>query len=181
MISFWLIDHLPSSLDAGIKWRPTPSEVAELGPEFQEYWDSYFANATDKPVLWMGIASTCVPQQLDFFSAHHRAHHYGCLDSSEIIPWPLRENTTPWLNIPCVTYPLLLCTPDADTLRNTPLPADTLTSRTPTMPLRRLTLSRAISSRPSFLAALPSTSHTNKFFFQEGGRSSHDVGIQVPA
>jgi alcohol oxidase len=49
-----------NSLDAGIKWRPTPSEVAELGPEFQEHWESYFANAPDKPVLWMGIGSTFV-------------------------------------------------------------------------------------------------------------------------
>ena len=52
--------HLSSSIDAGIKWRPTPSEVTELGPEFQEYWKSYFANAPDKPVLWMGINSSCV-------------------------------------------------------------------------------------------------------------------------
>ncbi|KAI9453455.1 alcohol oxidase-like protein [Lactarius psammicola] len=58
-----------NSIDAGIKWRPKPSEVAELGPEFQEYWDSYFANAPDKPVLCMGISSmfhgdpTVVPQR----------------------------------------------------------------------------------------------------------------------
>ena len=58
MMSFLLNIHLTSSVEAGIKWRPTPSEVAELGPEFQEYWDSYFANAPDKPVMWMGIAST---------------------------------------------------------------------------------------------------------------------------
>ncbi|KAI9453449.1 alcohol oxidase-like protein [Lactarius psammicola] len=51
---------MQNSIDAGIKWRPTPSEVAELGPEFQEYWDSYFANAPDKPVLWMGIGSTYI-------------------------------------------------------------------------------------------------------------------------
>jgi alcohol oxidase len=44
-------------LDAGIKWRPTISEVAELGPEFQEHWDTHFANAPDKPVLWMGFFS----------------------------------------------------------------------------------------------------------------------------
>ncbi|KAI9432498.1 GMC oxidoreductase-domain-containing protein, partial [Lactarius indigo] len=49
-----------NSIDAGIKWRPTPSEVAELGPEFQEYWDSYFANAQDKPVLWMGMLATLI-------------------------------------------------------------------------------------------------------------------------
>ncbi|KAH9055340.1 GMC oxidoreductase-domain-containing protein, partial [Lactarius vividus] len=46
-----------ASIDAGIKWRPKPSEVAELGPEFQKYWDLYFANAPDKPVLWVGIGS----------------------------------------------------------------------------------------------------------------------------
>ncbi|KAH9046735.1 alcohol oxidase-like protein [Lactarius hengduanensis] len=44
-------------LDAGIKWRPKPSEVAELGPEFQEYWNSHFANAPDKPVLRIGMFS----------------------------------------------------------------------------------------------------------------------------
>ncbi|KAH9046729.1 alcohol oxidase-like protein [Lactarius hengduanensis] len=49
-----------NSFDAGIKWRPNPSEVAELGPEFQEYWDSYFANAPDKPVLWMGVGSALI-------------------------------------------------------------------------------------------------------------------------
>ncbi|KAI9435619.1 alcohol oxidase-like protein [Lactarius psammicola] len=49
-----------NSIDAGIKWRPKPSEVAELGPEFQEYWDSYFVDAPDKPVLWMGIISTLI-------------------------------------------------------------------------------------------------------------------------
>ncbi|KAF8263502.1 alcohol oxidase [Lactarius quietus] len=53
---------MQNSLDAGIKWRPTPSEVAELGPEFQEHWDSYFANAPDKPVLWLGLCSAFVPQ-----------------------------------------------------------------------------------------------------------------------
>ena len=51
---------MTSAIDAGIKWRPKPSEVAELGPEFQEYWDSYFANAPDKPVLYFGISSMWV-------------------------------------------------------------------------------------------------------------------------
>ena len=44
-----------SAIDAGIKWRPTPSEVKELGPKYQEYWESYFTNAPDKPVLWVRI------------------------------------------------------------------------------------------------------------------------------
>jgi len=47
-----------NSIDAGVKWRPNQSELAELGPEFQEYWKSYFADAPDKPVLWMGIGSS---------------------------------------------------------------------------------------------------------------------------
>ncbi|KAI0247160.1 alcohol oxidase-like protein [Lactifluus subvellereus] len=46
-----------NGIDAGIKWRPEPSELAELGPEFKEVWDSYFANAPEKPVLWIGIVS----------------------------------------------------------------------------------------------------------------------------
>ncbi|KAH9054564.1 alcohol oxidase-like protein [Lactarius deliciosus] len=48
---------MQNPLDAGIKWRPKPSEVTELGPEFQEYWDSYFVNAPDKPVLRIGMFS----------------------------------------------------------------------------------------------------------------------------
>ena len=56
----WAQCPLSSALDAGIKWRPEPSEVAELGPEFQEHWESHFANAPDKPVLWFGIFSAFV-------------------------------------------------------------------------------------------------------------------------
>ncbi|KAF9004051.1 GMC oxidoreductase-domain-containing protein [Cyathus striatus] len=40
-----------NALDAGIKLRPTASELEELGPEFEERWKSYFANAPDKPVM----------------------------------------------------------------------------------------------------------------------------------
>jgi hypothetical protein len=54
---FLLIDHGNSGLSAGIKWRPEPSELPEFGPEFKELWDAYFANAPDKPVLWMGVMS----------------------------------------------------------------------------------------------------------------------------
>ena len=52
-----LNDYLSSSADAGIKWRPKPSEVAELGPEFQGYWESHFANAPDKPVMCFIVIS----------------------------------------------------------------------------------------------------------------------------
>lgn len=54
----WSADHGHiRSLEVGIKWRPNPSELAELGPEFKEVWDSHYANAPDKPVLWMGLLS----------------------------------------------------------------------------------------------------------------------------
>jgi alcohol oxidase len=48
-----------SGLEIGIKWRPEPSELPAFGPEFKEVWDSHYANAPDKPVLWMGIISAC--------------------------------------------------------------------------------------------------------------------------
>jgi len=51
---------MQNAVDAGIKWRPKPSEVAELGHEFQEYWDSYFANSPDKPVMWIGLSSALI-------------------------------------------------------------------------------------------------------------------------
>jgi hypothetical protein len=54
---FLLIDHRNSGLSAGIKWRPEPSELPKFGPEFKQLWDAYFANAPDKPVVWMGVMS----------------------------------------------------------------------------------------------------------------------------
>ncbi|KAF8263977.1 GMC oxidoreductase-domain-containing protein [Lactarius quietus] len=51
---------MQNPIDVGFKWRPKPSEVAELGHEFQEYWDSYFANSPDKPVMWFGLVSAFV-------------------------------------------------------------------------------------------------------------------------
>jgi hypothetical protein len=57
---FLLIDHGNSGLGAGVKWRPEPSELPEFGPEFKELWDAYFANAPDKPVLWMGVIAAYV-------------------------------------------------------------------------------------------------------------------------
>lgn len=49
-----------SGIEVGIKWRPSPSELVELGPEFNEVWDSIYANAPDKPALWMAIFSACL-------------------------------------------------------------------------------------------------------------------------
>ena len=56
----FLIGYGISALGAGIKWRPDASELAGFGPEFRKVWDAYFANAPDKPVMWLGIMSACV-------------------------------------------------------------------------------------------------------------------------
>jgi hypothetical protein len=51
-------DHLfHSGLDAGVKLRPTAQELEELGSQFKEQWAEYFANAPDKPVIWIGPVS----------------------------------------------------------------------------------------------------------------------------
>ena len=49
-----------SVVEVGVKWRPGPSELVELGPKFKEVWDLLYANAPDKPVLWTGIFSACM-------------------------------------------------------------------------------------------------------------------------
>ncbi|KAI0294584.1 alcohol oxidase-like protein [Russula brevipes] len=77
-----LIAH--NGIDAGLKWRPEPSELAELGPEFKEVWDSQFANAPDKPVLWFGIGAgfpgdpTLVPQRKYFTLATSTEYPVAC-------------------------------------------------------------------------------------------------------
>ena len=64
--------HDISDVEVGIKWRPDSSELRELGPEFKEVWDSHFANAPDKPVLWTGILSRWVNR----FAVHRRDCDY---------------------------------------------------------------------------------------------------------
>ncbi|KAK7051609.1 hypothetical protein VNI00_004588 [Paramarasmius palmivorus] len=46
-----------NGLDAGIKMRPTPQDLKELGPAFEHRWKTYFENAPDKPVIWVGAVS----------------------------------------------------------------------------------------------------------------------------
>src|SRR6266702_465375 len=158
---------MTSAVDAGIKWRPKPSEVAELGPEFQEYWDSYFANAPDKPVLWMGISSACVLGQLDCQDTHYHRRP----GSSGILPWSRRANTIPWVFTPWAhlsppPHNHTRNAPNTRTRRNTPSRADAYTSPTRRTSMRPQTLSPASSSRLYlFLAALTSGPHTNNFLF----------------
>jgi alcohol oxidase len=56
-----LLNHLSSTLfslisgfDAGIKIRPNEKDLKDIGPAFEERWKSYFADARDKPVMWIG-------------------------------------------------------------------------------------------------------------------------------
>jgi alcohol oxidase len=43
-----------SAIDAGIKIRPNEEDLKEIGPAFTTRWNSYFADAPDKPVMWIG-------------------------------------------------------------------------------------------------------------------------------
>lgn len=44
-------------IDAGVKIRPTPEELKEMGPEFNKLWESYFANKPDKPVMFSSVVA----------------------------------------------------------------------------------------------------------------------------
>lgn len=49
------LTHDVSGIDAGVKLRPSERELAIIGPEFRQLWSEYYANAPDKPVMWLGI------------------------------------------------------------------------------------------------------------------------------
>jgi len=44
-------------IDAGFKIRPTEEELKEMGPEFNELWNTYFKDKPDKPVMFGSIVS----------------------------------------------------------------------------------------------------------------------------
>ncbi|KAF5349953.1 hypothetical protein D9756_009245 [Leucocoprinus leucothites] len=44
-------------IDAGFKIRPTEAELKEMGPEFNAFYDKYFRNKPDKPVMFGSIVS----------------------------------------------------------------------------------------------------------------------------
>lgn len=49
-----------NGIDAGVKLRPSERELAIIGPEFRQLWSEYYANAPDKPVMWLGILAQYV-------------------------------------------------------------------------------------------------------------------------
>ncbi|KAF8622855.1 hypothetical protein AX15_006699 [Amanita polypyramis BW_CC] len=44
-----------NGIDAGIKMRPGPEELHELGPDFNRVWQEYFVPARDKPVVLLEV------------------------------------------------------------------------------------------------------------------------------
>ncbi|KAJ7302451.1 GMC oxidoreductase-domain-containing protein [Mycena albidolilacea] len=46
-----------NAIDAGFKIRPTEAELKEMGPEFNQLWDTYFKDKPDKPVMFGAIVS----------------------------------------------------------------------------------------------------------------------------
>ncbi|KXN86051.1 Alcohol oxidase [Leucoagaricus sp. SymC.cos] len=46
-----LMQH--NGMDAGIRLRPTAEDLKSIGPSFTARWNSYFANAPDKPIMLM--------------------------------------------------------------------------------------------------------------------------------
>ncbi|KIY52673.1 alcohol oxidase [Fistulina hepatica ATCC 64428] len=64
-----------NAIDAGFKIRPTPEELKEMGPEFNELWDRYFKDKPDKPVMFGSIVSGAIhisspdPYQAPFFDS----------------------------------------------------------------------------------------------------------------
>jgi hypothetical protein len=46
--------QITSAVDAGIKIRPNEADLREIGPDFERRWKEYFADAQDKPVMWLG-------------------------------------------------------------------------------------------------------------------------------
>ncbi|KAH9837702.1 alcohol oxidase-like protein [Rhodofomes roseus] len=49
-----------NGIDAGVKLRPSAEELELIGPSFTKRWQEVFANAPDKPVLWLGLLSMFV-------------------------------------------------------------------------------------------------------------------------
>ncbi|KAK7688556.1 hypothetical protein QCA50_008094 [Cerrena zonata] len=54
----WLADGTGmmahNGIDAGIKLRPSKEEIKQIGPAFSKKWNDFYANAPDKPVIWLG-------------------------------------------------------------------------------------------------------------------------------
>ncbi|KAI1089459.1 putative alcohol oxidase [Rostrohypoxylon terebratum] len=52
-----------NSVDCQAKLRPTDTDIAGLGPEFQETWDNDFKDFPDKPLMMMSAVAGIPPKQ----------------------------------------------------------------------------------------------------------------------
>jgi len=78
-----------NALDAGIKIRPTTEELKAIGPNFQQRWETFFKDAPDKPVMWMGPVSMLVGDPSTtparkYFSVGYFVEHPSSLGSIHI-------------------------------------------------------------------------------------------------
>ncbi|KAJ7751464.1 alcohol oxidase-like protein [Mycena metata] len=44
-----------SGLEVAVKLRPTPDELADLGPDFLPVWNEFFRDRPDKPMIWLSM------------------------------------------------------------------------------------------------------------------------------
>ncbi|KAH7926098.1 alcohol oxidase [Leucogyrophana mollusca] len=78
-----------NGIDAGVKLRPTAEELEELGPEFQNRWQTHFANAPDKPVIWLGpvaayLGDPSVASARKYYSMGYFTHYPASLGKVHI-------------------------------------------------------------------------------------------------
>jgi alcohol oxidase len=84
-----------NGIDVGIKFRPNAKELELLGPQFRERWETFFAPAPDKPVMWMGVVATSYGVQrtaenanrqyytMDYFNEHPASRGYAHISSPD--------------------------------------------------------------------------------------------------
>ncbi|KAJ3798560.1 GMC oxidoreductase-domain-containing protein [Lentinula aff. detonsa] len=102
---------LQSSVDAGVKLRPTAEELEELGPAFEPIWDEFYIGAPDKPVAILGATAGdfhnsaptgYITFGMNFVTAYPKAIGSTYITSA-VNPWaPLRFD--PQFLEECVVY-----------------------------------------------------------------------------
>lgn len=78
-----------NGIDVGIKLRPTTEELKAIGPDFQQRWETFFEDAPDKPVLWIGtggmlLGDYSIAPARKYFSFGYYLEHPSALGSVHI-------------------------------------------------------------------------------------------------
>ena len=53
-----------------MRFRPSEEELLATGPDIVDRWTSFYADAPDKAMLWLGVISMYVPFRLSLFIAN---------------------------------------------------------------------------------------------------------------